>query len=239
MREIPRDSDETANQAFEAVNEGFKDGKTRQQVELLLPLIGATDLDDWPGGIRQQFKAASPMCESILRNLRRELGFAGTFTPTILDDGDATAAWESEKITAILFPTAETMDYIKNAVGKGSDRLVLLINPQWNKGGSNFVSDFGWGAAKEATEKLLSTFEFTYSFEQRKQGGANIKLIRSYPKPWKVMVTEDDQNFDVIGEAEKRPSYKDVELMLKTAYPDQNIFSRFLKEIETKKGGLL
>ena len=32
-------------------------GLHRQSVELLLPLIGATDLDDWPGGIRQQFKA--------------------------------------------------------------------------------------------------------------------------------------------------------------------------------------
>ncbi len=37
-------------------------GIRRQRVELLLPLIGATDLDDWPGGIRQQFKAVLPMC---------------------------------------------------------------------------------------------------------------------------------------------------------------------------------
>ena len=39
-------------------------GIRRQRIELLLPLIGATDLDDWPGGIRQQFKAALPMCAS-------------------------------------------------------------------------------------------------------------------------------------------------------------------------------
>ena len=37
-------------------------GVRKQRVELLLPLIGATDLDDWPGGIRQQFKAVLPMC---------------------------------------------------------------------------------------------------------------------------------------------------------------------------------
>ncbi len=37
-------------------------GVRRQRVELLLPLIGATDLDDWPGGVRQQFKAVLPMC---------------------------------------------------------------------------------------------------------------------------------------------------------------------------------
>ena len=41
-------------------------GVRRQRVELLLPLIGATDLDDWPGGVRQQFKAVLPMCVSVL-----------------------------------------------------------------------------------------------------------------------------------------------------------------------------
>mmetsp|Transcript_44583 Transcript_44583/g.71662 ORF Transcript_44583/g.71662 Transcript_44583/m.71662 type:complete len:313 (+) Transcript_44583:147-1085(+) len=235
--QVPQNSENTADQAFEAVKNGFKDGKNRQQIELMLPLIGATDLDDWPGGIRQQFKAASPMCESILKSLRRELGLASTFTPKILDDGDATAAWESDKITAILFPTAETMSYISTAVDKGDDRLVLLINPQWNKGGANVFSDFGWGSQKDKAEKLLKTFEFTYSFEQRKQGGANIKLLRSYPKSWEVLITEDDQQFDVIGKADQRPSYKDVDLMLKTAFPEENIFSRFMKDMETKKGG--
>ena len=38
-------------------------------MEFLLPLIGATDLDDWPGGVRQQFKAACPMVEDILRSV--------------------------------------------------------------------------------------------------------------------------------------------------------------------------
>ena len=43
-------------------------------MELLLPLIGATDLDDWPGGIRQQFKAAQPLVESILRTVKQVRG---------------------------------------------------------------------------------------------------------------------------------------------------------------------
>lgn len=46
-------------------------GIKRHRVELLLPLIGATDLDDWPGGIRQQFKAVLPMVESMLDGLKR------------------------------------------------------------------------------------------------------------------------------------------------------------------------
>lgn len=38
-------------------------------MEILLPLIGATDLDDWPGGIQQQFKAAVPLVEEILKQV--------------------------------------------------------------------------------------------------------------------------------------------------------------------------
>ena len=49
------------------------------QVEFVLPLIGATDLDDWPGGVRQMFKAAAPMVEEILRNiLVCWVGFSGS-----------------------------------------------------------------------------------------------------------------------------------------------------------------
>lgn len=44
---IPRDAEETAQQARAAVQRAYEAGVTRQRIELLLPLIGATDLDDW------------------------------------------------------------------------------------------------------------------------------------------------------------------------------------------------
>lgn len=46
---------------------------TRLLVTLSLPLVGATDLDDWPGGIRQQFKAAKPLVERMLEAIRRQV----------------------------------------------------------------------------------------------------------------------------------------------------------------------
>jgi hypothetical protein len=48
-------------QAAAACRRAWEAGVRRQRVELLLPLIGATDLDDWPGGIRQQFKVRAYM----------------------------------------------------------------------------------------------------------------------------------------------------------------------------------
>ncbi len=44
---VPSDAESTAQEARAAVQRAWKDGIKRQRVELLLPLIGATDLDDW------------------------------------------------------------------------------------------------------------------------------------------------------------------------------------------------
>jgi hypothetical protein len=44
---VPRGPEETALQALGAASRAYADGLTRQRMELLLPLIGATDLDDW------------------------------------------------------------------------------------------------------------------------------------------------------------------------------------------------
>ena len=49
---LPQSSAQQTQQAAAAIVSAWKDGVKRQHVELLLPLIGATDLDDWPGGIR-------------------------------------------------------------------------------------------------------------------------------------------------------------------------------------------
>jgi len=43
-------SAQTVVQAEQAILDAFKAGQSRQLVEVLLPLIGATDLDDWYAG---------------------------------------------------------------------------------------------------------------------------------------------------------------------------------------------
>lgn len=49
--------------------QALSDGKTRQILRLSLPLIGATEIDDWPGGDQQRYKACGPMVEKILLDL--------------------------------------------------------------------------------------------------------------------------------------------------------------------------
>lgn len=50
---LPLSAQQQVQQAHAAIIAAYSSGIKRQHVELLLPLIGATDLDDWPGGIRQ------------------------------------------------------------------------------------------------------------------------------------------------------------------------------------------
>lgn len=46
---IPQTPDQQVQQAVASIEAGWKAGIKMQRLELLLPLIGATDLDDWPG----------------------------------------------------------------------------------------------------------------------------------------------------------------------------------------------
>lgn len=66
-----------------------------------------------PGGIRQQFKAASPMVEELLRGLKQLPGLEGPLSAKVIDDGDAVAAWEGPRLAAVLFPTGETLGDVR------------------------------------------------------------------------------------------------------------------------------
>ncbi|MCO5613011.1 hypothetical protein L7F22_067284 [Adiantum nelumboides] len=132
---VPSTVDESIEQALSACNQARRDGLTRLQLELLLPLIGATDLDDWPGGIQQQFKAARPVVSSLLGGLieRDSSAEKNDVNSYIADDGDAVGVWESEKVVIILFPNAECLEKVKT-LDSNNNRLLLLVNPQWQGG---------------------------------------------------------------------------------------------------------
>ena len=106
--EFPSSSAEIVQQCYKAIKSAYSDGVTRQRVEIILPLIGATDIDDWPGGIRQQFKAAQPMVEDILVQLKNLPGLEGPLSAKIIDDADAVGAWSGENVSLVLFRNRHT-----------------------------------------------------------------------------------------------------------------------------------
>lgn len=65
----------------------WKAGVRRQHLELMLPLTGELTAEGgqaWPGGIRQQFRAAQPLVEGLLRILKQEPGLQVTTELLIL-----------------------------------------------------------------------------------------------------------------------------------------------------------
>ena len=107
---LPTGAADQVSQASAAIEAAFRDGVERHCVELFLqPESGS---DDWPGGIRQQFRVAQPLVESILRNIKTADGLQGPLSADVWDQGDAVGAWSGKSLAAVLFPTADSMDQV-------------------------------------------------------------------------------------------------------------------------------
>ncbi|PNH01740.1 hypothetical protein TSOC_012349 [Tetrabaena socialis] len=212
---IPEGPAQQTQQAVQAIESAWRSGVRRQQLELLLPLIGATDLDDWPGGIRQQFKAAQPMVESILRAIKQTEGLQGPLAANIWDQGDAVGAWTGKNLACVLFPTASVLDKL-NKICSGPDApgLVLIVNPQWEMRG-NLVSDFGFGQRKADSERFIASFEPTYCQRQLRVYGDSIRLLKAHPNRWQVHTVARNGSSECISTQEAQPTYQEVEALLR------------------------
>ena len=240
--EFPQNSSEIVKQAFQSCKAAWNDGIKRQRIELLLPLIGATDIDDWPGGIRQQFKAAQPLVEDLLVQMKTVQGLEGPLKARIIDDADAVGAWTGEKLALILFPTAETVgDVRKIAEGKQADGLTILANPQWTTEGQ-VISDFGvlpW--VRQPALELVKSFEDTYIVKQLRINGDNTRWLYAYPYGWKISVARGPKEMTCILETESKPTYKEVEAELRKlpwTMSSKGLFDRIQAEAEFNRRSL-
>lgn len=237
---LPVTLEESVNQAKSACRYAIKDGLRRLQLEVLLPLIGATDLDDWPGGIQQQFKAAKPVVSSLLNGLIE--GEAAeddsAYQKYFLDEGDATGVWEQDKIALVLFPTAESLPSIEN-LANINERPLLLLNPQWQAG--QVISDFGLGERRKQRENFVQSFSNVYFLKQIRILGEDVRLLKSYPGIWQVFVIEKGGNIECIATEEEKPSYKRLQDILKErkgGVANKGWFGRLMDELKFNQDSL-
>ncbi len=60
-----------------------------------------------------------------------------------LDESDCVGAWQSDSLAAVVLPTADSLDALREIdADRGGRRLILVFNPQWQTDGQ-IVSDFG------------------------------------------------------------------------------------------------
>eukprot|EP00271_Cylindrocystis_brebissonii_P015650 TRINITY_DN385_c2_g1_i1.p1 TRINITY_DN385_c2_g1~~TRINITY_DN385_c2_g1_i1.p1 ORF type:complete len:384 (+),score=49.11 TRINITY_DN385_c2_g1_i1:92-1243(+) len=219
---LPRSVEESVSQARAACKRAIADGKLRLQLELLLPLIGATDLDDWPGGIQQQFKAASPLVSSLLNSVvgadeglegRGNAQPDGGCKKSVVDSGDAVVAWESEKVALLLFATGETLGKLAS-LAQVADRPLLLVNPQWQ--GGQVISDFGFGQRRKEAEALVASFTPTYALKRLRIQSRDVRLLQCYPGGWQIFLTEANGiTSTCIARQPTLPSYRELEAILR------------------------
>jgi len=212
---IPTSIDDQVRQAMESIKRATADGKHRHLIRLLLPVIGATDLDDWPGGARQMMQAADPLVERMIQGVMMSLSTDGssdknnnnnnqvsTFQRLLLDASDGVYAILAQAASSsrddsctILLPSADTIHAVQELEPQvGPNRNLLIVNPQWKRrsdfsGGLGF---FGGGVRATASkveyaERFVPTFSFTNLICQ----GESIRILRTYPGPWRVFVRKD------------------------------------------------
>eukprot|EP00879_Flechtneria_rotunda_P003240 GHRR01003463.1.p1 GENE.GHRR01003463.1~~GHRR01003463.1.p1 ORF type:complete len:292 (+),score=64.75 GHRR01003463.1:691-1566(+) len=234
---IPTTPDSQVNQAANAIETAWRsDGIRRQRIELLLPLIGATVLDDWPGGIRQQFKAAAPLVEGILKQLKQKDGLTGPLDAAIWDQGDAVGAWFGDKLAAILFPTADTFKQLKELAERQPNppELLLIFNPQWELQG-NLRNDFGFGARRDTALQLIDSFQPTYWLKQLRVTGDDLRVLRAHPGKWQVYVALKDGSNQLLDTFDERPSYGQLQVALKPwsgAASNKSLMDRIRDEVQ-------
>ncbi|KAK3262543.1 hypothetical protein CYMTET_28605 [Cymbomonas tetramitiformis] len=229
---LPEGPEETVAQAQAAVIRALEDDKRLIQVEMLLPLIGATDLDDWPGGIRQQFKAAAPMMESLLRKLPGVMESGGCQTE-ILDQADAIGLWEGKGVAAVLFPTSATVKRLQTLAEKDAERPLIIANTQWQ--GGQIISDFGIGPWKKRAEDFLAKFTLAYSLKSFRVQGENVRILYSYPGEYQVFCISAEGEVELVCALDSNPSYKELETLLKAregSAASQGVLDRLVSEFK-------
>lgn len=197
---FPSSVEDQIRLATDSILAAEANGITRHNIRLLLPLIGATELDDWPGGLPQQRDAASPLINDILRQVERKRDGSSSLNiqeSLLPGDNDGVRVVISQSsidpkndACAILLPTAEVVDQIQKLDTQvGPKRNLLLVNPQYRR-----VSDFGNALqgffSKRSNNMQINyvedTFHPTFVCTSFMVEGEQIRIFRSYPGPWRV-----------------------------------------------------
>jgi hypothetical protein len=216
---FPTSPEDQVRQASIAIALANKDNKTRHSIRLLLPIIGATELDDWPGGARQMMDAASPLMNDVMQLLYRRKNNYDNYDDnnklviqeSVIDESDGVRAMftqgkdPKDDACVVLLPSADTVTKLQQLDKEvGLKRNLLVVNSQWRRKtdfgvdiGRQFTSFFGNGNNGSKNEKIefIEAFEPTFHCTNVMVEGDIVRILRTYPGPWRVylrVVAEDD-----------------------------------------------
>ena len=208
---FPTSPEDQVRQAAISIKEATKAGKHRHAVRLLLPLIGATELDDWPGGARQMMEAASPLIRDVMtlqvqssEDSSDVIDSSLTLAESVIDEADGVRAIFGQAPSArddccsVLLPSADTVGKLMEVDKQvGPERNLILVNAQWKR-----KTDFGLAFFGGRDEKIqfIEGFEPTFHCSNIMVDGDIVRTLRTFPGPWRVYLrvvdANDERNID-------------------------------------------
>ena len=190
------------------VSEAKRDNIRAVLVEIPLPITGGTELDDWPGGIKQKYSTLRPMLIETMKSLgfsataiaaRKYLGGGG-------GEEDAVGIWNDKDIYICCFPTVETIPILKTIIQQletrcksdtgrnNNDSIDIIIDDTTKKTGILVIVNqqfFLDPLSNQQSKDFLNDIPHGYILE-----GLNMKgpgalpvrgiLYRQYPHSFKV-----------------------------------------------------
>lgn len=201
MLDIPQSILLMMQEAAQSVISAKDDGKPLVRIEIPLPVTGGTELDDWPGGIRQKYNTLRPLlCEML-----KELNFSSTainqqeFIPN--GEDDVVGLWRDQGFQIICFPTLDSIEYINSCL-KWADNssTIVLVNQQF------FLDPL----SRQVDKDFLETVETVYKLETVYSKGPSALpvrgiIMRKYPRPFQIGRRLDQGGYVELKTYEKEP----------------------------------
>ena len=92
--------------------------------------------------------------------------------------------------------------------------------PQWEVQ-AGLTSDFGFGDRKRQRLEFVESFLDSYSLKQIRVQGNEVRVLYAHPGEWRVFVVpRGGDSPKLLASQGARPTYKEIEEILKTAYPE-------------------
>jgi len=205
---LPQSISSMMNEAAVSVLEARRAKLPLTLVDVPLPVTGGTEIDDWPGGIRQKYNTLIPMITEMMTYLKfpkeaiKKREYLGEF-----GDEDAVGYWQNDEIQLCCFPTQDSIPYLEKMTKWGDNSTTLaIIIPQF------FLDPL----SNDEVREFVGSIETIYSIntmQMKGPGAMSIRglLYRKYPGDFKLARRLEDGKYIILKTLSSKPSQSEME----------------------------
>jgi hypothetical protein len=100
---------------------------------------------------------------------------------------------------------------------------------------AGLTSDFGFGDRKKRRLEFVDSFPYSYSLKTYRVQGDEVRVLYAHPGQWRIYVVPRGSLVPkLLATTAERPSYREIEATIKTAYPEaqanKSLFERLQDE---------